>query len=70
MKRKNATMSAPERRNFVTKDYVIEHWGVSEEWLKNARERAAFPFYRPQGTNIVFYRPDDIDNYIEAGRVI
>lgn len=54
----------------MTKAYVMEHWGVSEEWLKNARERAAFPFYRPKGTNMVFYRPDDIDNYIESGRVI
>ncbi len=68
MKRK--TTSEPERRNFVTKRYVMEHYGVTEEWLKNARERAAFPFYKPQGTNTVFYRPQDIDAYIEKGRVV
>ncbi len=68
MKRK--TTSEPERRNFVTKRYIMEHYGVTEEWLKNARERAAFPFYKPQGTNTVFYRPQDIDAYIEKGRVV
>lgn len=59
-----------EARNFVTKDYVIEHWGVTDEWLKNARSRAAFPFYKPEGTNTIFYKPEDIDNYIAKGRVI
>lgn len=58
------------RRKFVTSAFVKEHWGVNDEWLKNARARAAFPFYKPKGTNLVFYRPEDIDAYIEAGRVI
>lgn len=68
MKRK--TTSPSERRNFVTKEYVKQHYGVTDEWLKNARERAAFPFYRPAGTNVVFYCPADIDEYIKKGRVI
>jgi predicted DNA-binding transcriptional regulator AlpA len=70
MRKTTPRPSLPEQRNFVTADYVIEHWGVTKEWLKNARERAAFPFYRPTGTNVVFYRPQDIDAYIAEGRVI
>lgn len=71
-KKKNADSTAcwDGRRKFVTKAYVMEHWGVTGEWLKNAKERAAFPFYRPKGTNVTFYRPEDIDDYIEKGRVV
>ncbi len=70
MKKKITDEHWDNRRKFVTSQYVKEHWGVSDDWLKNARERAAFPFYRPNGTNVLFYRPEDIDAYIEKGRVI
>lgn len=51
---------------YVSGKIVCEKWGVTPEFLKNRRENGDFPYYKPEGTKIIFYKPEEIDAWIEA----
>lgn len=49
---------------FISGKAVCELWGVTPEFLKNRREKGDFPYYKPKGTNVIFYKPEEIDAWI------
>lgn len=55
---------------FVSGKKVCETWGVTAEFLKNRREKGDIPYYKPKGTNVIFYKPEEIDNWIEKNSVV
>lgn len=52
---------------YVSKNYVLQSWGISPETFDNAMKNFAFETFKPEGTNVIFVRPEDIDAWIEKG---
>lgn len=66
-----ATESPPEpdRRPLLKVRGAADYLGVSERWLYMAVSERRLPFVRLPGSQLLRFDPDELDDFVDAGRV-
>lgn len=68
-KKEQASIRELKQKEILSLEEVSRLYGLRKSWLYSLVHTKRIPYYKVPGSNLTFFRQDEVRNFVLAGRV-